>query len=319
MGCGTGNREYEDLFLRHGVVTIGPGEVDADDPDPPETEPRRLKQEVQEGDLVVAKKRPGSGHQDFRVAGIGEVHGGYESLEAFRDVYGWDIPHARRVRWCRPPEGDTVRVSQLKRGRFYQVWEATEEIKELYESWPEADNPEDVPAVESHSWSELLPEKAKKAREVEGLARRLRRFYTVGKSPGTRSGNEHEVRTHLVVPFLKLLGWRVDQLRIEYNNADIVGMTPSFMDDNASVALIVETKHFEHDLEAAAPQVQDYKDSLGVDQAVTVETDGARYIVREESDTVSHLHLLYRWKEQPWEPGQGGAAQAIAALRPDGP
>ena len=41
----------------------------------------------------------------IRIAAVGLVAGDYLYVNAFDDVNGWDLQHARRVRWCRLPDG----------------------------------------------------------------------------------------------------------------------------------------------------------------------------------------------------------------------
>ena len=53
---------------------------------------------------------------------VGLIAGAYEYIDRFDDVNGWDLPHARRVRWFRlPDEYDFGRPVFAGRHRFARV------------------------------------------------------------------------------------------------------------------------------------------------------------------------------------------------------
>ena len=57
------------------------------------TDLRRFAEEMADGDLVVLRLGTSS------VLAVGEVVGDYEWRPEFGDIDGWEIQHARRVRW----------------------------------------------------------------------------------------------------------------------------------------------------------------------------------------------------------------------------
>ncbi len=97
---GPASRSYAEVFLKHGVALIGPGDAGPWTPERDDTAfdgsfVRRFASEVLAGDLVLLRSGLAT------VAAVGLVGGGYQYLNAFDDVNGWDLHHARRVRWCR--------------------------------------------------------------------------------------------------------------------------------------------------------------------------------------------------------------------------
>ena len=96
------DRPYAEVFLAYGVALVGPGDdgpwrVGHDSHDRSGFV-RRFVQELQIGDLLLLRASIDT------IVAVGIVASGYEYLEPFDDVNGWDLRHARRVRWCRLPE-----------------------------------------------------------------------------------------------------------------------------------------------------------------------------------------------------------------------
>ena len=102
VSAGPTSRAYADVFLKHGVALIGPGDsgpwnADRDDAVFEGSIVRRFASEITPGDVVLL--RTGL----TRVAAVGLVASEYQYLNAFDDVNGWDLQHSRRVRWGRLP------------------------------------------------------------------------------------------------------------------------------------------------------------------------------------------------------------------------
>lgn len=101
---GPASRSYADVFLKYGVALIGPGDGG---PWSPERYAHdfalqgfvgRFAEEMQVGDALLLRTGPKT------VCAVGLVASEYLYLEQFDDVNGWDLQHARRVRWCPLPE-----------------------------------------------------------------------------------------------------------------------------------------------------------------------------------------------------------------------
>src|SRR5437667_9927906 len=100
---GPTGRSYTTVFLRHGVGLIGPGdpgpwkEGRPDDDFGGSSSVQHFASRAQPGDLVLLR----AGNSVVRAVGL--IAGDYQYLPQFDDVNGWDLQHARRIRWCPPP------------------------------------------------------------------------------------------------------------------------------------------------------------------------------------------------------------------------
>jgi hypothetical protein len=99
-------RSYADVFLRYAVALIEPGDAgpwspSRDDRDFEGVFIRRFASEIADGDVVLLRTGTST------VSAIGLVAGPYEYIDAFDDVNGLDLQHARRVRWYALPAPHT--------------------------------------------------------------------------------------------------------------------------------------------------------------------------------------------------------------------
>src|SRR4051794_24779643 len=101
---GPSGRHYTDIFLRHGVGLIGPGDPGAwkegrtDEDYGGSSSVQRFATLAQPGDIILLR----AGISVVKAVGL--VAGDYEYLSQFDDVNGWDLQHARRIRWCPLPQ-----------------------------------------------------------------------------------------------------------------------------------------------------------------------------------------------------------------------
>ena len=96
------SRAYADVFLRHGVASIGPGDAGPWSPERSDDTfedgvVRRFASEVAVGDVFLLRTGLAT------IAALGLVASDYLYVNAFDDMNGWDLQHARRVRWYRLP------------------------------------------------------------------------------------------------------------------------------------------------------------------------------------------------------------------------
>src|SRR5690348_7371712 len=100
---GPSDRPYADVFLKYDVGLIGPGD---------QGEWRPERDEDPEFDSVVKRFATKPSIDDTvllrlgqnRVRAIGAIASEYLYLEQFDDANGWDLQHARRVRWFKFPQ-----------------------------------------------------------------------------------------------------------------------------------------------------------------------------------------------------------------------
>ena len=70
---------------------------------------RRFASEVKAGDVFLLRTGIAT------IAAVGLVASDYLYVNAFDDVNGWDLQHARRVRWCRLPAEHAFAERGLRR------------------------------------------------------------------------------------------------------------------------------------------------------------------------------------------------------------
>ncbi len=268
------DRPYADVFLNYGVALIGPGGGGPWRPGRGHSDGqgflRRFAEELQVGDLLLLRTAVDT------IAAVGLVAGGYEYLEPFDDVNGWDLRHGRRVRWCRLPEPyrfeGAVFGANPRRCARVQSAEAVGYARSFLASglthWQEAPLPA-LPPVEPP-----LAEVPENLRDVVGLARDLAGVY--GDEDGLGDApNENEMVAHFVVPFLRALGWPPENIAVEWRRID-VALFDALPRRPESCRFVIEAKRLGTGLEGARKQAENYVLKLGVPRDVVV-TDGFRY------------------------------------------
>lgn len=272
MYSGDASSTYADTLIRHSVGLIYPGDAGPWRPDRDSRKLRHLQQfvtEVQPDDVFVLRRG------NSRLQAIGVVAGAYEYLNQFDDVNGWDLQHARRVRWLRLPDEHDFGRPVFVGSRFGRVThsEVLPLVSKMLGSppfdWTTAPLP---PLPQEEPYLDNIPQGL---RDVVGLAQDLggnlywdeARF---GQLPG-----EHEIVAHLVVPFLRGLGWRDENLSIEWCRTDIAVFS-RLPRTAENCCLIVEAKALDTQLDAALDQVTGYAECTGARCDVLV-TNGVRY------------------------------------------
>lgn len=104
---GPASRSYAEVFLQHGVALIGPGDAGPWNPERDDDEfeggfVRRFASEVKSGDVFLLRTGIAA------IAAVGLVASYYLYVNAFYDVNGWDLQHARRA-LVPSPRGARVR------------------------------------------------------------------------------------------------------------------------------------------------------------------------------------------------------------------
>ena len=282
--AGDEGRSYADVFLKYGVALIGPG-----DPGPwhegrgnEEFEGgswvRRFASEVQRGDVMLLRLGRS------KVQAVGVVAGGYEHLEQFDDVNGWDLQHTLRVRWRfldEPDEFDapmfaTSRLTRVKNPDIIDY--ATRFLRSEPTDWQYRPLPA-LPEPEEKLHLESVPT------ELAGVVQQMR---TLAESYWNReimkrTPRESEAVAHLVVPLLRALEWPALNIAVEWRNID-VSVFSALPREPDNCRFVIEAKRLGSAIEYARGQATDYAEELGTRPDVIV-TDGLRYRMYEaESD-----------------------------------
>lgn len=293
VAAGPSDRSYAEVFLRFGVALISPGDAGPWSPARDDAEyegvfVRRFATELHVGDTILL--RTGK----TRIRAVGLVAGDYQYASQFDDVNGWDLSHARRVRWgALPAEYDfgsaafganPPRISQVHNPDVVDY--ARRFISSPPTDWQSAPLPHlpieeeelgEVPAVLRHVVAEI--------RDLVPLFGDSDRF---GEPPG-----EDELIVHFVVPLLKALGWPPERIAVQWRHVDVcVFRALPRLPEN--IAFLIEAKRLGAGVEGALGQAKGYVSSLGVVCDVVV-TDGVRYRMYQGSGefrSVAYANLL---------------------------
>ena len=278
---GPANRDYADVFLKYGVALIGPGDTGLWNPELKDEEceghyVRHFATEVKTGDMILLRK----GISTIRALGI--VASEYLHLPQFDDVNGWDLQHARRVRWAELPgsyDFETLvfvasapRVSRV--GSPEVIDYALRFISSPPIYWQTAPLPplpdESKPLDEPPSW----------LRDLFGLAHDLTPLYWNRSRFGDHP-SEDELIVHFLIPLLRSLGWPPELIAVQWRYID-VGLFRSLPRTPETCHLIIESKRFGEGIDGALAQAQAYLTALGIARDILV-TDGIRYRLYDAS------------------------------------
>jgi len=275
IASGSAGRSYADVFFRHGVALIGPGDAgrwstDRTDDDYGCSFVRRFATEPAPGDIIVLR----AGRS--RLLAVGLIAGDYFHDEAFGDVLGWDIQHARRVRWFPLPTPHEFDDSAFgsNPARFGQVQNpvvrdyAAKILASPMDAWQRAPLPT-LPPEEP----DLLSPPACLQHHlafVHDLLPVWNDPTAFGLTP-----SEHEIVAHLVVPFFRAMGWPTEHLGVEWQRVD-VAVFDSLPRSPASCRIVVEVKMRGAPIESALAQARRYATKYAPTADIVV-TDGFRY------------------------------------------
>jgi hypothetical protein len=275
VAAGEANRSYSDVFIRSGVALIGPGDAG---PWRPSLDDdvfgggfvRRFAGELAVGDILLLRTGIST------VQAVGLVSSDYCYLPQFDDVNGWDLQHARRVRWFQLPDpydfgkpvfgASPTRISRVADPDIIDYADRFVASPPVHwQSEPLPPLPSEDPALDEIP--DALRDLAAQVRDLADLYWDRDRF---GDHP-----MEDELVAHYVVPFLRALGWKVEQIGIKWRWVDVavfrgLPRTP----DNCQ--FILEAKRLGAGVEGALEQGRGYLDMLGITRDVVV-TDGVRY------------------------------------------
>jgi hypothetical protein len=278
---GPASRAYADIFLHHGVGLIGPGDAGPWTPDRSDEDfadnqgsaggfVRRFASEPQVGDIVLLR----SGLSRIRAVGL--VASEYLYLNQFDDVNGWDLQHARRIRWCELPAeydfgslvfgANPMRFSRV--GSDQVIDYAGRFVLSPPTYWQEAPLP-GLPA-EQPALDEVPSAIGHVVAEVQDLYPLLWDRERFGEHP-----TEDELVAHLVVPLLRALGWPPERIAVKWRWIDVT-LFKSLPRIPTNCHLVLEAKRLGAGVEGALDQAKAYVQAMGVPLDIVV-TDGVRY------------------------------------------
>ena len=275
LAGGPASRPYADVFLRHGVGLIGPGDAGPWKPESGDDEfeggfVRRFASEMQVGDVALLRTGIAT------ITAVGIVASDYLYLNQFDDVNGWDLQHARRIRWCKLPQeytfGTPVFGANLTRCSRTWSGEVIDYAERFLNSpptyWQEAplpDLPEEEPELDAVP--PAVADIVAQAQDLFGLYWDRQNF---GDHP-----TEDELVAHFVIPFLRALGWPLERIAVKWRWIDVAVFT-ALSRTPENCRFVIEAKRLGAGVESALEQAKGYVESLGVPRDIIV-TDGIRY------------------------------------------
>jgi hypothetical protein len=286
---GPWGRSYSTVFLRHGVGLIGPGDPGAWNAGRPDEDfdnsssVRRFATEPQQGDLVLLR----AGNSVVRAVGL--IASDYQYLPQFDDVNGWDLQHARRIRWCPLPQdhdfGQSVFGANARRFGKVDLAEVIDFAQRYVNSPPTHWQTAALPPLPPEE--EMLDDIPERLRDVVGLAHDFSQ-----QSFGERV-SEDEMIVHLIAPLFRALGWLPEQIAVKWRYVD-VALFPQLPRKPENCALIVEAKYPGVGAEGALGQAKRYARDLNIRRDILV-SDGFRYrlyAVEQDYQPVAYANLI---------------------------
>jgi hypothetical protein len=275
VSAGPALRSYAEVFLSYGVALIGPGDAGPWRPERDDTAfegsfVRRFASELAVGDCVLLRTGLAT------IAAVGLVCGDYQYINAFDDVNGWDLQHARRVRWCRLAEIHTFAGSPFGANppRCSRIW--NQEVIDFagrfinsppkhWQTMPLPELPAEQPPLET------VPDCLK---GLVAEAADLVPLFQDGQSFGDPP-SEDELIAHFIVPFLRALGWPPERIAVKWRYID-VAVFQALPRIPQNCQFVIEAKRLGAGVEGALAQAKGYVEALGTPRDVIV-TDGVRY------------------------------------------
>lgn len=274
IGGGSSGKSCADDFLKYGVGLIGPGDLGrwpgAYPKDRTSSFLRQFAEEAKIGDIIILRQ----GRSAVKAVGI--IASDYQYLPQFEDVDGWDLQHARRVRWFSLPEpydfkkpvfgANPTRLSGV--GQPEVIGYARRFVQSPPLDWQNAKLP-GLPTQEP-DLDPVPPEISEIIASASDLVPQYWNPPSFGDLP-----TEDELVAHFVIPLMRALGWTKELIAIKWRYVDIV-LFHHLPRQPDNCHLIIEAKRFDTGFEAALRQARGYLKTLGINRDVLV-TDGIRY------------------------------------------
>lgn len=308
IAAGESGRYYDDLFLKHDVMFLGPGGYGRYEKDKYDKvvkgglftankigQIRSFAFNVKPNDIVLLRR-------GYDVIAVGLIPEGsnYDWSKTFDDVYGWDLQHFRRVIW--QDELKSV-LTKLQKGaplfgerKQIPTFTAVKDEKVLSRIASLLDNlktrdlkvlPDDPP--EPMNWEQLaeaLFSKGIASSAVDNVVAAVKHQQQLGKWYAEiplkeKRPSEHEVVAHLILPLMKALGWSEQLLAVEWHKIDLAAFYGAPTTASKCV-LLCEAKGLGHGLQNVIVQATNYvKNNELTNCNRLMLTDGRRIYLHE--------------------------------------
>lgn len=330
IAAGDGSRDYSEVFLKFGVILVGPGNYGDyfenkqtyNQPNFPSFIPV-FSEIIKEDDLIVLKKPYG---RQWEILAVGRICSKYLHEEVFSDVDGWDLQHCRKVEW-KIPTSQTI-VGGLRRGTLSgvnkrdlrnlasKIWNNGQVNGEFSPNLPTPQ--EEIELDRLIDSLMILGLSANSAELITNTIWKLKRLAKWYNSHGSSVG-EHEIRTFLIAPFITALGWAEQKIKIEWNKIDMVIFDQPYSSD-AKPKIIIETKRLWDGLLYGPEQARTYAKNYKTCKYLIV-TDGIRYKLFELQEKKwnysAYMNMLSLKERHPYFEHVNGALDFFKRVMPE--
>lgn len=323
IASGEAGRFYTDLFLKHDIMCLGPGDFQPFDKfedsykNAVETglitnnkfnQIKNFMDGPQAGDIIILRR-------GLEIVHLGVIPNNKSENQYFwcrtlDDVFGWDLQHTRRVIWQDSLSNELKKIEKendLFKSRkqihaFTRVKDPIihKPIEHMFEKVEfrklrglpnPIPNPLDLEKIGSHLFAKGLSNDS--VDKVVSLIERQRRLVNWYDSQVDKTRpTEHEVVAYLVLPLLLSLGWSEQLLAVEWKKIDLAAFisTPT-IEDNCVV--VCEAKIKGHGLKDALEQAKNYVIDRRLNHAKKIIlTDGVRIYIHQRDSNED-------WRDKP--------------------
>lgn len=336
VGTGTGKHDYSNIFLKYDVMAAGPGHLGEFKEDTYKNinksqfgSLRRFCLKAQKGDIVLMRHGTGEIH----AVGIIVDRKGRINKE-FEDVDGYWIQHTRRVRWF------PNLTRNLRKQRFGAQGRTFSKVNDpSLKHWvqrlhiPKSSQNRALNRLRKAKELDLLEEKELYRRlsqrgfsqeRINGINVAMRKIKKIVNMPGLYDNKEKYPRPseeesihYLVLPFLKALGWSVEQAAVQWNNIDIA-LFKRLPSRDSNLACVVEVKSLGSHIIPVIEQAKYYvADKKRETCRRIITTDGIRYAYftkQKESFKLKAYLNIEHLRKQCYLYDCGGAVEAIVGM-----
>jgi hypothetical protein len=336
QACGDKKQNYSEVCIKWGVILNGPGsfgkwpdclgDIYEERSSKKSTELKRFCEVMQSGDIVLLRLGTDT------IVGVGEIIGEYFWNDNFGDIDGWDLEHARRVKWL---------WYDLKNPKMFSVYsvkfgDTTQALSKTGEVWdwltsldiPDENFKSSLPNLPFefdfkttiNDVGDSLYKRGVSGNSINNLLSEYDELVRICNwySGSTGWPSERETVAYLVVPLLRALGWSPQKMAIEWNSVDIAlfKQLPR-NDDNLSV--VVECKKLNLTCLTAFDQAESYSLQKPNCNRLIV-TDGNRYgvFIKHEGKFKLQAYLnLTRLRSYYSVYEAGGIQDALFMMTPE--
>jgi hypothetical protein len=304
VACGGWDRDYlEDVFLKYGVALVGCYGVEQAWSEQLEQSPefkdlgrntktsiRTVACRVKKGDILIAKQGRRNALAVGRVVEAGQFR------REWAEIQGWDLYHQVRVVWVEAEQrfNDGPCPFMVSAAHHVNNTEAADWAREVFAS-------SEMGSRDLGSLATELPELPADEDELprdeipDWFADRQKTAEDLLEQWGWGGISENSALVHIVVPMLLDLGWRRDQIRLEYHWIDIAVL------DNArrDPVLLIEAKAPRFGVRAALNQVRKYRSEGELSEKwqakgiPVLATSGLSFILQDADDSRHEAFLRH--------------------------